>query len=143
MAVFAPPRQRAERSFGDLLREVTSDIAALFRKEVELAKVELSEKASDVGKQVGAIALGGAVLFAGALALLAAVVNLVGWVIAEITSPELAVWLAPLIVGGVLAFVGYGMVKKAMTALRNESLLPEQTTQTLQENKEWLKEKIR
>jgi hypothetical protein len=141
MAVFAPrPR---ERSFGDLLREVTSDMAALFRKEVELAKTELSEKASEVGKNVGSIAVGGAVMFAGALALLAAVVNLVGWVIAEITSPELAVWLAPLLVGGVLAFIGYGMVKKAMTALRRESLVPEQTTQSLQENKEWLKEKIK
>jgi uncharacterized membrane protein YqjE len=143
MAVFAPYRQRPERSFGDLLREVTTEIAALFRKEVELAKVELSEKAADVGKNVGALAVGGAVLFAGALALLAAVVNLVGWVIAEIASPELAVWLAPLLVGLALAFAGYGMVRKAIAALRAVSLAPEQTTQTLQENKEWLKEKIR
>jgi hypothetical protein len=142
MAVFAA-RTRTERSFGDLLREVTGDMAALFRKEVELAKAELSEKASDVGKNVGSLAVGGAVMFAGALALLAAVVNLVGWVIAEITSPELAVWLAPLLVGLVLAWVGYGMVKKAMAALRTVSLAPEKTTQSLQENKEWLKEKIR
>ena len=143
MAVFAPYRQQPQRSFGELLREVTSDLAALFRKEVELAKVELTEKAVGVGKNVGSLAVGGAVMFAGALALLAAVVNLVGWVIAEITSPELAVWLAPLLVGLALAFVGYGMVKKAMTALREESLAPEQTTQSLQENKEWLKEKIK
>ena len=143
MAVFAQARQRPDRSFGDLLREVTSDFSALFRKEVELAKVELSEKAADVGKNVGALAVGGAVLFAGALALLAALVNLVGWVIAEIASAELAVWLAPLLVGLALAFVGWGMVQKAMTALRTASLAPEQTTQSLQENKEWLKEKIR
>ena len=142
MAVFAS-RPRTERSFGDLLREVTSDIAALFRKEVELAKTELSEKASEVGKSVGSLAVGGAVMFAGALALLAAVVNLVGWVLAEITSPELAVWLAPLLVGLVLAWAGYGMVTKAMAALRTVSLAPEKTTQSLQENKEWLKEKIR
>ena len=143
MAVFAQPRQRPERSLGELLREVSSDLGALFRKEIELAKVEMSEKAAGVGKNVGSLAVGGAVLFAGALALLAAVVNLVGWVIAEITSPELAVWLAPLLVGLALALAGYGMVKKALTALRTESLAPEQTTQSLQENKEWLKEKIR
>ena len=143
MAVFAQYRQRPERSLGELIREVTTDIAALFRKEVELAKVELSEKAAEAGKNVGSLAVGGAVLFAGALALLAAVVNLVGWVIAEITSPELAVWLAPLLVGLALAFAGYGMVKKALSALRSGSLAPEQTTQSLQENKEWLKEKIR
>jgi hypothetical protein len=143
MAVFAQYRQRPERSFGELLREVTNDISALFRKEVELAKTELSEKAAEAGKNVGAIAVGGAVLFAGALALLAAAVNLVGWLIAQITSTEIAVWLAPLLVGLVLAFVGYSMVTKAIAALRTISLAPEKTTQTLQENKEWLKEKIR
>jgi hypothetical protein len=143
MAVFAQHRNRPERSFGELLREVTSDITALFRNEVALAKVELSEKAQHVGKNLAALALGGAVCFAGGLALLAAVVNLVGWLIAEMASAELAVWLAPLVVGLALAAFGYGMVKKAMDALRKEGLAPEQTTRTLQENKEWLKEKIR
>ena len=143
MAVFAPYRSRAEHSIGELLREVSHDLGALLRKEIELAKAELSDKGSRVGKNVASLAVGGAVCFAGGLALLAAVVNLVGWLIAEISSPELAVWLAPLLVGVVLAGVGYGMIGKAMTALRSESLAPEQTTQTLQENKEWLKEKIR
>lgn len=143
MAVFAPHRTRPERSIGELLREVSNDIGELFRKEVDLAKTELAEKASRVGKSVASLAIGGAVCFAGALVLLAAVVNLVAWVIAELASPEVAVGLAPLLVGLVLGGVGYGMVKKALAALRSESLAPEQTTQTLQENKEWLKEKIR
>jgi hypothetical protein len=143
MAVFAPYRNRPERSIGELLREVSNDIATLFRQEIDLAKAELSEKGRHVGKNVASLAVGGAVCFAGGLALLAAVVNLVGWLIAEISSAELAVWLAPLLVGVVLAFVGYGMIGKAMKALRTEGLAPEQTTQTLQENKEWLKEKIR
>jgi hypothetical protein len=143
MAVFAPYRSRPERSLGELLREVSTDLGALFRKEIELAKAELSEKGSRVGRNVASLAVGGAVCFVGGLALLAAAVSLVGWLIAEITSPEIAVWLAPLLVGLVLAFVGYGMVTKALAALRDESLAPEQTTQSLQENKEWLKEKIR
>jgi hypothetical protein len=143
MAVFAPHRSRPDQSIGELLREVSSDAGALLRKEIELAKAELAEKGSHVGKNVASLAVGGAVCFAGGLALLAAVVSLVGWLVAEISSPELAVWLAPLLVGAVLAFVGYGMIGKALTALRSESLAPEQTTQTLQENKEWLKEKIR
>ena len=143
MAVFAQYRNRPDRSIGELLRDVTNDLGALFRNEIDLAKAELSEKGRHIGKNVASLAVGGAVCFAGGLALLAAVVNLVGWLIAEIASAELAVWLAPLLVGGALAFVGYGMIGKALTALRSESLSPEQTTQTLQENKEWLKEKIR
>jgi uncharacterized membrane protein YqjE len=142
MAVFAQHRSR-ERSVGDLLREVTGDVTALFRQEIALAKAELSEKAAHVGRNLAAVAVGGAVAFAGALALLAALVNLVGWVIAEIASAELAVWLAPLLVGAVLAAIGYGMITRALKALRQQSLLPEQTTRTLQENKEWLEEKIR
>jgi hypothetical protein len=143
MAVFARYRNHEERSIGELLREVSSDVGALFRKEIELARVELSEKGSRVGTNLASLAVGGAVCFAGGLALLAAVVSLLGWLIAEITSPELAAWLAPLLVGIALAAAGYGMVSRATTALRNESLAPRQTTQTLQENKEWLKEKIR
>ena len=143
MAVFAQHRGRPERSIGELLREVSNDIGELFRKEIDLAKTELAEKASRAGSNVASLAIGGAVCFAGALALLAAVVNLVGWVIAEVASPELAFWPAPLLVGLVLGGIGYGMVTKALAALRSESLAPEQTAQTLQENKEWLKEKIR
>jgi hypothetical protein len=57
-------------------------------------------------------------------------------------SLGVAVWLAPLIVGGILAAVGYSLVKKALETLKRESLTPEKTTQSLQENKAWLKEKI-
>ena len=45
-------------------------------------------------------------------------------------------------VGAVLAGIGYSMIKKAMTTLKQESLTPQKTTQSLQENKEWLKQKI-
>ena len=141
MAVFASHRP-SERSFGGLLREVTSDIAALFRAEVALAKAEISEKSNRVGRNLAALAVGAGICFAGALALLAAAINVVAWLIAEVISPALAVWLAPLLVGAVLAAVGYGRIRSAVKELKSESLAPEQTTQTLQENKEWLKEKI-
>ena len=54
--------------------------------------------------------------------------------------------LADLAVDGELELTPRGarlLGEKALTALRTESLAPEQTTQSLQENKEWLKEKIR
>jgi hypothetical protein len=34
------------------------------------------------------------------------------------------------------------MVKKALDTLKRESVTPRRTTQSLQENKEWLKSKI-
>jgi hypothetical protein len=45
-------------------------------------------------------------------------------------------------VGIVLAAVGYGLIKKALETLKRESLTPRRTTESLQENKEWLKSKI-
>ena len=57
-------------------------------------------------------------------------------------NQEVAVWLAPLVVGGILAAVGYSLIQKALATLKQESITPQKTTQSLQENKEWLKEKI-
>ncbi len=57
-------------------------------------------------------------------------------------SLGVAAWLAPLIVGIVLAAVGYSLVKKALATLKHEGIAPQRTTQSLQENKEWLKQKI-
>lgn len=48
----------ANTSLGDLLSEVTGDISALFRQEVELAKAELKQSATQAG--AGAGMLGGA-----------------------------------------------------------------------------------
>ena len=48
----------ADRSLGDLISEVTTDLSTLMRQELELAKAELQQSASRAGK--GAGMLGGA-----------------------------------------------------------------------------------
>ena len=131
-----------ERSLGQLLKELTRELSTLFRQEVDLAKTEMHEKASRVGANLGSLAVGGAVAFLGAVALLLAVIYGLGSLLNNFLSPETASWLAPLIVGGILAAVGTSLVKKALATLKRESLTPQRTTQSLQENKEWLKQKI-
>jgi putative Mn2+ efflux pump MntP len=133
---------KEELSIVQLLRELTTATRTLLKQEVDLAKTEMTEKASRVGANLGALAVGGAVAFLGALALLAAVVYGLTSILSKLMSLGVAVWLAPLIVGGILAAVGYSLVKKALETLKRESLTPEKTTQSLQENKAWLKEKI-
>jgi putative superfamily III holin-X len=134
--------RKDERSIGQLLKELTHESSTLLRQEVDLAKTEMSEKASRVGTNLGSVAVGGAVALLGAIGLLLAVIYGLGAILNNFLSPETASWLAPLIVGGVLAAVGYSMMKKALDVLKRESLTPKKTTQSLQENKEWLKEKI-
>jgi uncharacterized membrane protein YqjE len=132
-----------ERSLGQLIKELTSETSTLLRQEVELAKAEMSEKVSRVGTNLAAVGVGGAVALLGAMALVAAATLGLVSLFDNFMSPEVAVWVAPLLVGAVLAGIGYAMIKKAMTTLRQESITPKKTTQTLQENKEWLKSKIR
>ncbi|HYG62431.1 MAG TPA: phage holin family protein [Thermoanaerobaculia bacterium] len=131
-----------ERSLGQILKELTSETSTLLRQEVELAKTEMSEKATRVGTNVGALAVGGAVAFLGALALLFAVIYGLTSLLDQFMSLRVAVWLAPLLVGLVLAGVGYSMMKKARETLKHEGIAPRKTTDSLQENKEWLKTKM-
>lgn len=137
-----PNERKDERSIGQLLKELTHESSTLLKQEVDLAKTEMSEKASRVGANLGEVAVGGAVALLGAIALVLAAVYGLGAILNNFLSPETASWLAPLIVGGILAAVGYSMIKKALETLKRESLAPEKTTQSLQENKEWLKQKI-
>lgn len=132
-----------ERSLGQLLKDLTSEMTLLLRQEVDLAKTEMSEKVSRVGTNLAAVGVGGAVALLGAMALTAALILGLVSLFDNFMSPEVAVWVAPLLVGAVLAGIGYSMIAKAMATLKRESLTPQKTTQSLQENKEWLKEKIR
>lgn len=134
---------RDERSLGDLLKELTGEIRDLFRKEVELARTETAEKASRFGSNAAAVALGGAVVLLGGLVLMEAVVRGLTALFSQFMPLELAVWIAPLLVGGILAVVGYGQMKKALSRLKTESLTPEKTKETLQENAQWLKAKMK
>jgi hypothetical protein len=137
-----PGERKEERSIGQLLKELTQESSTLLKQEVSLAKTEMSEKASRIGANLGEVAVGGAVALLGAIALLLAAVYGLTSILNNFMNQEVAVWLAPLIVGGVLAAVGYSLIKKALATLKQESITPQKTTQSLQENKEWLKEKI-
>jgi len=134
--------RKDDRSIGQLLKELTHESSTLLKQEMTLAKTEMSEKASRVGANLGEVAVGGGVAFLGAIALLLAVVYGLTSLLNKFMSLGVAAWLAPLIVGIVLAAIGYSLIKKALATLKQESITPQRTTQSLQENKEWLKQKI-
>ena len=126
---------RDDRSLGELFSELAQETTTLVRHEVNLAKVEMGEKASRAGKHVGFLAAGGAVAYAGLLAVLAGVIFLLDAV--------MPLWLAALLVGLVVAVVGYLLVRRGLDALRREDFAPRQTMETLKEDKEWAKDQTR
>ena len=125
-------QEREERSIGELFAELSQKTTTLVRQEIELAKVEMSQKASRVGKNVGFLVIGGLVAYTGLLALVAAGIILLGQVIAY--------WLSAAIIGVVIAAVGAVLIVKGANTLRQEEPTPRETVETLQEDKEWLKD---
>ncbi len=126
---------RDERSLGELFSTLAQDTSTLVRQEMTLAKTEMSQKASRAGKDVGFLAAGGAVAYAGLLAILAGAIILLGQVI--------PMWLSAILVGLVVAGVGYFLVRKGLDALKREDLTPRQTIETLKEDQQWAKDQTR
>jgi uncharacterized membrane protein YedE/YeeE len=122
------PDGKEERSLGELFSELAGETATLVRKEVQLAKVELGQKAAQVGKEVAFIGLGGAVAYAGFLAVLAAVILLVGEFI--------PVWLSALVIGLMAIGVGYFLSQRRLDALKRLDPMPRATVETLKQDKE-------
>ena len=123
-----------QRPLGELFSELAKETATLVRHEVELAKVEMAQKAKSAGYDVAQVAVGSIVAYFGALALLAAVVFGLAEVM-PLWASALVVGLAILAVGGVLAFFG-------VRALQRLDPAPRQTLRTLRENKQWLREQV-
>jgi hypothetical protein len=135
--------QHDGRTLADLLKELRDESIRLFRQEINLAKTEMSEKASLAGRNVAYLATGGAIAYAGLLlVLVAAAAGLYAAFVAAGLSHMISGWLAPLIVGGVVLAIGYGLVQKAISTLRSESLTPERTVESLRDDKNWIKEKV-
>jgi len=118
---------RGERSLGELFGDLSRETSTLVRQEVTLAKAELTQTATQVGKDVGVLAVGGAIAYAGLLALVAAVVL-------GLVALGLPAWLSALIVGVVVAGGGYALVRRGLSALKGVDMAPRQTMETLKED---------
>jgi hypothetical protein len=128
-------RSMENRPLGDLFSDLATEMSNLVRQEVALAKVEVTEKAKYVGRNVGYLVVGGAVAYAALLAIIAAIIMLLARVIPD--------WGATLIVGVVVAAIGWMLIGKAMMALQKADLTPRETVETLKEDATWMKQQIK
>jgi len=126
-------QSRDGRSLGELFSELAQETSTLVRQEVNLAKTEMSQKASTAGKHIGVLAAGGALAYAGLLAVLAGIIALLNNV--------MPLWASTLLVGVVVAIVGYFLVRRALDALKREDFAPRETMETLKEDQQWAKDR--
>lgn len=130
---------RDERSIGQLFKELQSESSTLVRQEVELAKAEVMESVRTYARSAVSMAIGGALLLAALFGVLWTINMALTALLEDAVGLENAVWLSPLILSAVIAIVGYSMVKGVSNRMREESLVPRRTTETLKEEKQWLK----
>ena len=128
--------QTDERSFKDLIGDLSNSITTLFRKEIQLVRAETSEKVTQVGIALGSIAGGAILAMAALIVLLQALV--IG--IAEMGVP--AGW-ASLIVGVIVAAIAYALIHKGTSDLKASNLAPSRTVDSLKRDAQVAKEQAR
>jgi len=126
---------RDERSLGDLFSDLSRETTTLVRQEVQLAKAELTQSATEAARGIGMLVAGGVVAYAGLLFLLVAVMF-------GLIEAGLDEWLSALIVGLVVVAISAVLVLRARAALKPANLAPRRTVETLKEDQEWAKEQI-
>ncbi|WP_228387547.1 MULTISPECIES: phage holin family protein [unclassified Nocardioides] len=120
---------RGERSLGDIVSDVTSDISTLVKQELELAKTELKQEMTQAGKGVGL--LGGAGV-AGHLLLI--------WVSVTLTAvldSWMPLWAAALIVTVLWAAIAAALAVTGRKALQQSNPQLPATQRTLKEDAQW------
>jgi hypothetical protein len=115
-----------ERTLGQLIADATHDLSFIVRREIELAKAELT---ADARKAAEGAALA---LIAGVFAFLALILLLIAAAFGLVAA-GLAPWAAFLIVAGVLIVIGVVCVLVARNIFGKIQGKPERTIKTTQE----------
>jgi hypothetical protein len=124
-----------ERPLSELLRDLLQEVKLLIRQEMQLLKIEMSQKASQAGKNVIALALGGALAYAGLLILLvAATLGL------ALVMPG---WASALIIGLMVVGVGIALLQKGIRGFKKLNPLPKKTLNSLRGTKRWATQPIK
>lgn len=131
------------RPLADLVGSLVGDISGLFRKEIQLAKAEASEKFSQTmgGAQ---LLLAGGVLALGALGvLLSALVSLLSaFFMAQGMSATMAGALSAIIVTVIVGIIAWALISRGLSALKASNFKLERTGRSLGHDADIVKERL-
>jgi drug/metabolite transporter (DMT)-like permease len=133
----ARPVNDDTRSVPQLLGDMVTELSNLFRKEIQLARAEVGEKASEAGTALPGMAGGAGLAFGGLLLLLMAAAAGVSDLF------DIAPGWGLLIVGVVAALIGYALIRGGMSKLKATNLTPTRTAEQLSRDAQAAKEQVR
>ena len=124
-----------DRSIGALLTDILGDVHVIVRGEVRLAKAEIREEIAKARRGAVLLVAGGLVLTAAlGCGLLAAIYGL-----ATVWPP----WAAALAVGGATAVLGAALALSGKKQIGAVELPPQKTADSVRENLQWAKSRMK
>ena len=127
---------QSSRSLPELFSDAVGQLAKLVGNEFELARAELSEKASQAGRA-------GAMIGAGAVILIPALVLLLFALSSALIRSGLSDPVAYLLTGGGAALVSVGLIVIGLSRVSGDALKPSVTLDQVQRDKIAAKEMVR
>lgn len=133
----ARPVNDDTRGVGELLGDAVTQLSTLFRKEVQLARAEMGEKASEAASAIPGIGAGAALGLAALVLLLEAAAAGVSRLF------DLAPGWSLLIVGVAAALLGFLLIRGGISKLKATNLTPHRTAEQLSRDAQAAKEQVR
>ena len=121
-------------TLGDTVTGIVEDLQNIVRGEVQLAKTEVQEDVSKLGKAAGMI---GAAAFLGLVGFIFLMLG-----VTYLLNKSVEMWIAAGIVGLVLAIIAAILGMRGKSQMQAANLKPDKTIESLKEDKEWASRQI-
>lgn len=123
---------RQDRSLADVFQDIVRNVQEIIRAEIILAKTEVREEVSKAVSSLAWTIVGG---LSGILSVI-----FVLWTAAYALGLVWPMWVATLVVAGVLTLSAIGLLMIGIRRLRQLHPTPERTVQTIKENVAWVRQ---
>jgi uncharacterized membrane protein YqjE len=133
---YQEPAPESSSSLTSTFKRVVDDVRDLFREELALARAEIRQEVNSFSSAAVMLAVGGVAALLALTFLLHAAAQGIA------TAAEWPSWIGYLAVAVVLGIVGAIAMAMGRSRLRATAAVPPKTVETLQENKEWLKNRM-
>ena len=129
------------RPITDLRGGLVTDISGLFRKEIELAKAEASEKVEEAAKAGRNLAIGGVLAIGATGVFLAALVTGLAALLVNMGMGEAAAnFVAALLVTAVIGGVAWAMISRGLAELKANKLNMQRTAHSIRMDADTVRE---